>query len=285
MFCCHCGKSLPDEAAFCIYCGKALVSATPTDTPSEHPTSPLPTQAQQPVYAPQQPIYAPQTVAYAPYTPPIPQKKKSKGWLIAIVSGVAVVAIIMALLFANGVFDTSTAATILSPKLVAKEYVSAELEGDFVTLHKLMVGNMQQCFEVEIANEGKGDFFTLAQVGCELRGIDMEIDTFEDYYEAQKRLAEYELQKDYGEDYEITDIEVVSVTDMDGDDLDARIETYLHTYYLKDYVDESAFDREQGKIVTVSYTITGSKQSREIETRIPVVKYDGRWRVAEYWLD
>lgn len=134
MFCCHCGKSLPDEAAFCVHCGQAVGQSAP-------PPPAQPSGAQ-----------------------PAPANRCNKKWLFAIPAVVVAVAVILVALWASGVFDTGggggggggrkSSNVANDPESVAKAFVEAYILDDYRTQFDLLAWDYETSLKEDYYGNG-----------------------------------------------------------------------------------------------------------------------------------
>ena len=232
MFCYHCGKPVPEGSAFCAHCGSAV---TPPTAPP--PTPPLASQ-------------------------PIPAKKANKGWLIAVLAGLAAVAVILAVLWSTGAFDSSgggggggskTAKVANDPESVAEAFVEAYILDDYRAQFDLLAWDHENCFEDSYHPNRS-------------------------FYSNEKKQAKADLEAHYG-DYDL----VITTTNMSElSSYNLRECVNKMEQYFGDYLDEGIADTiEEGYLVTVKSEFIGEKRTEYATHSLVVVNCDGAWRVTD----
>lgn len=240
MFCKNCGNQIPEGVAFCAACGTAAAPAAPA--------------------AEAAPAANPAQAAIAAV------KGNGTIKLIAIVAAVAIVLGLFVGLLGGG-----------SAKSVAKDYIKASIEGDIKAQYGLMVGKMQKYVEKELMDDYKDEAFDYMEEQCDEMDIKANINNFNQYYKASKKLNAAQMKETYGKGYKVK-IEVREVEDMRSSELEEIQDTYDNEA-LEDYVKANKI--KKGKIVTVKVIIDGKKETKTYDRTVYVVKYQGKWKVAD----
>lgn len=233
MFCYHCGKPVPDGSAFCAHCGNAIVSST---TPP--PVPPV-------------------------YVQPSPDKKPSKKWLIAVVAGIAVIAIVLMALWISDAFGNSgggggggrgSGSNVANdPESVAKAFVEAYILDDYRTQFPLLAWDHKDCFEDHYHPNSS-------------------------FYSDQKKEAKARLKERYG-DYTMN-ISVTNVTELSSYNLREYVSKMER--YFGDYLDEGLTDTiDEGCIITVDAEFVGEERTEHETHYLSVVNCNGKWRVTD----
>lgn len=254
MFCGNCGNQIANEATFCPFCGNKTEHA---------PVTPV------------QPVYV------APVAPQLAPKKKSLAWLWILIGIIAAIAITVGVLFATGVLggnDKDEEGIKNDPEAVAKAYIMAQLEGDIKTRLSLSPGKYQKYYEEDIYGDDDDidEMFEYFEDYADELDIDVEIDNFDQFYEAMKKIRKAENEETYGDDYTIS-VEVVETTEMRRSDLEDIRDRYDNDE-MEDYIDPDLI--EEGMKVYVEVEVDGDEDSDSYVMTVYTVKYDGHWKVA-----
>lgn len=207
-------------------------------------------------------------VAEAPAAAAVAPKADKSGLikLIAIVAAIAIVLGLFISLLGGG-----------SPKSIAKKYIEASIEGDIKAQYGMMVGKMQKYVEKELMSEYKDEAFDYMEEQCDELDIKANINNFNQYYKASKKVAAAEMKETFGKNYKVK-IEVREVEDMRSSELEEIQDSYDNDV-LEDYVNADKI--KKGKIVTVKVIIDGKKDTQTYDRTVYVVKYKGKWKVAD----
>ncbi|MBR3778288.1 MAG: zinc-ribbon domain-containing protein [Clostridia bacterium] len=196
--------------------------------------------------------------------------KADKSGLIKLIAIVAAVAIVLGLLISllgGG-----------SPKSVAKDYIKASFEGDYKELYSLMPGKYQKYVEKELYDDDdiQERLFENAEKEADELDIKVKVKNFNQFYNAQKKIAKAENKEVYGKNYKIS-VKVIDVKDMRSSELEAIQDRY-DTDNFEDYV--KADKIKKGKKVYVSVIIDGNEDNNSYVNAVYVVKYGGKWKVS-----
>ena len=240
MFCKNCGSQVPDGIAFCAACG----------TPVPGAAAPA----------------APAAPTYAPAAPAAPKKggKNNLVVLIAIVAAVAIIAGACILIFSGG-----------GAEGVAVDYIEARLEGDIEKMLDLTAGEAQAFFEESWEDED--DLFEVLELNCEdadAEGV-KNINDFKTGYDAFAKMVEAE-NKEYYKEILSTDVAVRLTEAMSDKELKAICEI-VDDDSCEDFIDPDLIT--EGQFVVVKIYVDGEKTSDAWDVCVPVVKYDGDWKV------
>lgn len=181
---------------------------------------------------------------------------------------------------ADGDSKTTPAEKKASVDSVATDYVEAMIEGDMKAQMTVMAGKAQKYFE-EVTygdDDERDEEFEWMEDACDEEKVDVSISSFSEYYVAYKKLTEVQMEDCYGDRY-TTKVEVRETADMK----DKVIEAYrviVDDATCADYIDPDKI--AEGKFVTVKVYIDGKEESGSYDVVVPVVKYDGAWKVLEY---
>ncbi|MBQ3202521.1 MAG: zinc ribbon domain-containing protein [Clostridia bacterium] len=257
MFCGNCGNQIANEATFCPFCGNKTEHA---------PVTPV------------QPVYV------APVAPQPAPKKKSLAWLWILIGIIAAIAITIGVLFAIGVIGGNNhgkgddKGTKNDPEAVAEAYIMAQLEGDIKTMLELRPGKYQKYYEEEQYGDDDDaeEMFEYAEEYADELDIDVEIDDFDQYYEAMKKITKAENEEELGKGYKFS-VKVVDTKDMRNSDLENIQEMYDNDE-MEDYINPDLI--EEGMKVYVEVEVDGDEDSDSYVITVYTVKYDGHWKVA-----
>ncbi|MBR3778287.1 MAG: hypothetical protein IKL13_01005 [Clostridia bacterium] len=164
-----------------------------------------------------------------------------------------------------------------TPKSAAKKYVRAQIEGDAKAMYRVMAGKMQKYNEA-LFEDGKEEMFSATEEACKEMGIQVDIRNFNQYYKAGKQLSAAQLEDQYGKGYKLT-VKVREIEDMSMADL-KRMQERCTEEDLADYI--RADKIKKGKCAIVDVIIEGTKETTTQNVRVYVVKYKGKWKVANF---
>ena len=283
MFCKNCGSQLPDGVAFCTACG------TPVSVAPQPPVAPQAPVMPQPPVAPQPPMpnaYVAPVTAMPPqppvtnpmYAPVIPEpEQKKKGGAFKIIAIIAAAAILL-----GGLVWLACSLFLPTAEGAVKKYITAsEFEYDMKAAYSVMAGDAKKYVEDHaIENEDVDEEFEDVEEACHEEGIDIDIDNFNDFYKAMKKLTAIENADCFGEDYEVT-VLCLDEIDMDYDVLEAYREV-LDDPTCSDYIDINKI--EDGKFIVAKLNVTGRKDEFSELYVVPLVKYGLKWKVLEVGL-
>ena len=284
MHCTKCGSELPAGSAFCANCGSRV--EPPVEAPQTPPAAPqggftpnaAPAQPQAPAapqggYAPNAasqgftPNPAP-AYAAAGYTPAPAAAAKKPNKNIFIIIGAAIAAILVILLLCKFVIFNS-------PTTVAKNYLKAYLNGDYIKSYKYTYGptfNESLGIQAALSDTSKSDLkkeVTDAQKDKK--------DSLKDTYGSNYKIKIGKIEKEKVDKDQIK--EYISYWNesldsrLDNDKLSSAQKRIIKKYKVKDSQVSAAY------ILTVHYTIKGSKDSYEGERTLYVAKVKGLWKV------
>ena len=145
-----------------------------------------------------------------------------------------------------------------TPKSAAKKYVRAQIEGDAKAMYRVMAGKMQKYNEA-LFEDGKEEMFSATEEAC-------------------KQLSAAQLEDQYGKGYKLT-VKVREIEDMSMADL-KRMQERCTEEDLADYI--RADKIKKGKCAIVDVIIEGTKETTTQNVRVYVVKYKGKWKVANF---
>ncbi|MBR5615306.1 MAG: zinc ribbon domain-containing protein [Clostridia bacterium] len=186
--------------------------------------------------------------------------------LIAVVAAIAIVLGLFIGLLGGG-----------SAKSVAKKYVEAQINGDTKAMYGLMAGKMQKYVEEELMDDYKDEIFDYMEEQCDEMDIKAKVNNFNQYYAASKKLNAAQMKEQYGKGYKVK-IEVREVENMRSSELEELQDAY-DSDALEDYINADKI--KKGKIVTVKVIIDGKEDTTTEDITVYVVKYKGKWKVAD----
>lgn len=207
------------------------------------------------------PAAAPAAAAAAP--------KADKSGLIKLIAIVAAIAIVLGLfisLLGGG-----------NPKSIAKKYVEASIEGDIKAQYGMMVGKMQKYVEEELMDDYKDEAFDYMEEQCDELDVKAKVNNFNQYYAASKKVAAAKMKEQYGKGYKVK-IEVREVEEMRSSELE-EVQEFYDNDEMEDFVNADKI--KKGKIVTVKVIIDGKEDTQTYDRTVCVVKYKGKWKVAD----
>ena len=165
------------------------------------------------------------------------------------------------------------------PESVAEDFAKAIEAQDHASLFDLYAYDYEAYLQESTLDEydSEDDFFEeLSEM------YDEEIDSWKDAYKAVLNRNKDQLEDEYGSDYKIK-AKASDTVDLDEDELEEVKEDLLD---WDDYIDEDEIEKiKDAKKITVDATISGEDGEDEGTVVVIVVKYDGKWKVADYWFD
>lgn len=267
MLCNKCGIELPDDATVCTQCGEVFEAA--------------PAVEEAPVVEEAAPAAAPAAKAgifekIGAFIAKIPLLGKIK--FLQTKAGILVSAIAIFLVIA--ILFTSVVGILIinsTPRAVAKKYVKASVNGDRKSAYSMEAGKMKKYFQDRYEeDEAKTRLFENMEEACEEAGVRANINNFNQYYRAYKKLNKAEMKEEFGAIYFVT-VKVNEVEKMTESRLES-IRNSLDDERYEGYINPNRITK--GKIVRVTITVHGIDDTEEINTTISMIKYKGKWRVA-----
>ena len=167
-------------------------------------------------------------------------------------------------------------------KQVAEKFLEAYYFGDRLTTYPMYFYDRQQLKKDElIKTHGSAEkFFALVQQQAEAQGIDVTINSFDDFYAAFYKVSLEEFQATYG-DYTVTTTATVTKK-LEGEALDNFRTGQLGAIDAK-YIDADAFNAvTEAYTVTVNIRIDGEKKDYNENYLVHLVRHDGRWLVVSH---
>ena len=163
------------------------------------------------------------------------------------------------------------------PEAIAEEFAVAMPEMDYVAIFDLCVFDFEQSLMDEILAEYGDEEELFADATEEFEEA---IKTWEDFYAVISREEKESLAEHFGSDYKIK-TKVTGSLELDEDELEDTKDYLLEDW--SDYVNEDKVATiSKGMDVYVKTTITGEK-NEDVQTLIvTMVKYSGKWKVADY---
>ena len=208
---------------------------------------------------------APAAVAAPAAAVAAPKKSKNNMIvLIAIIAAVAVLAGAVILIFSGG-----------GAEGVAVDYVEAYLEGDIEKMLDLTAGEAQAFFEESWEDEDV--LFEVLELNCEdaeAEGVN-NINDFKTAYDAYAKMQEAE-DKEYYKEILTTKVDVRLTEAMSDKELKAICEI-VDDDSCEDFINPDLIT--EGQFVVVKVYVDGEKESDAWDAVVPVVKYDGSWKV------
>ncbi len=162
------------------------------------------------------------------------------------------------------------------PEAVAEAFVEAMELDDIASLIDLYAYDYEAVVQDDALDEydSEEDFF---EAISEEYGED--IDSWKDAYKAVLKESKEYLKDAYGSDYKIK-VKASDTVDLDEEELE-EVKEDLFDY--DDYIDQDKVEEiEEAKEVTVDASISGEDGEDEGTVVVVVVKYDGKWKVADY---
>lgn len=189
----------------------------------------------------------------------------------------------------DGGEDTTTTTTPSRPleapanvEEVATTFIRAYYLRDYATRFSMMFYDARQQWEDNaIKQEGSEEaFLAIVQQQAESKGIDVDIQSFDDYYAHYHQFSLDDTYNMYGE-YEVITT-VTESTRMDGEELNQFRDKQLSAIDPK-YIDADAFHAvTEAYTVTVHIVINGSKKNYSESYNVYLVLHDGQWLVVAH---
>ncbi|MBQ3202524.1 MAG: hypothetical protein IJB36_02645 [Clostridia bacterium] len=165
------------------------------------------------------------------------------------------------------------------PESVAEKFVKAIEARDHASLFDLYACDYEAYMQDNTLEDydSEEDFFEdISEM------YDEEIDSWKDAYKAVLNRNKDQLEDKYGSDYKIK-AKASDAVDLDEEELEEVKEDLLD---WDDYIDEDEVEKiKDAKKITVDASISGEDGEDEGTVVVIVVKYDGKWKVADYWFD
>lgn len=164
-----------------------------------------------------------------------------------------------------------------SPEAVATRYLTATVESDVAGMLELMAGDMRDLLENELSEEERNAFFTETTEAADALGLkNTAVSNFRQCYALLRRIEKANLTAIYGEGYKIT-VKIQETADMSMKDFERIRDAYLSDTYAS-YVDVNRM--AVGKYVIAEVTVSGVKATKTLYFTVPLIKYNGAWKVA-----
>lgn len=164
-----------------------------------------------------------------------------------------------------------------SPKAVAMAYVQAQIMADSETLFPLFAYDYEAAEHARLAKTFGSEENIFAAVSRQ-EGAD--IQSWNDYYRLARERAEQRLKDRYGDNYSLT-VRAIEQKEMEAATVSEHTARLMNYVFTKDFVDTTKLaEVKEGFIVTVELKVKGKADESERTYDIPVVKYDGQWKVV-----
>ena len=181
--------------------------------------------------------------------------------------------------------QTTTTARFDAPQKaedLAVQFVLAYNLKNLLTQHDLLLHDARQEWEERQLKDHQTEeaFCAVVQQQADEKGLDVDIQSFDDYLREFHNLYLKELPTVYGE-YTLS-ATVSGSTKMSKEELDAFIDDLSGGFY-SDYIDDAQLKKiTAGYTVVVDYSVNGELKDYHLAHTIKVVKCDGKWKVGSY---
>lgn len=163
----------------------------------------------------------------------------------------------------------------------AVNFVKAFYAKDYLTLFSLYIHDeRQQWIDTRLKGQTEEEFLAEAQRQADEKGMDVTIQTLDDYFTEFHKRFDVEAKEQYGA-YTIT-ADVTATTKLDEAAL-SKLIGEVNGGFSGTYVNEELLGKiTEGHHVTVDYRITGEKKEYHQPYEVYVVLCDGKWLVANH---
>lgn len=186
----------------------------------------------------------------------------------------------------DGASTASTAPSRFESPGSAEDYAAAFIRAyhlqDRATEYAMMFHDArQEWVDIQLkSHETEEAFCAVVQQQADEQGLDVDIQSFDDYLREYYNLRMSEMEDTYGT-HTVTSTVTQSLA-MSAERL-AEFKGQLSTGFFSDYIDDAEIEKiTEGHTISVDFRIDGDKKDYHATHTVYVVLYDGQWRVGSY---